>query len=80
MRGAVIMSKRINAVSPRVGPIVLCKALFNNGSAIFRVSCECLPVNQQRQVAVWENAVVLKTELFRHNEFLPFNRVMGLHM
>jgi len=80
MRGAVIMSEGIDAISPRVGPVVLRKALFNNGSAIRRVSCECLPVNQQRQVAVWENAVVLKTELLRRNEFPLFNRGMGLHM
>ena len=80
MRGAVIMSEGIDAVSPRVGPVVLSKALFNNGSAIPGVSCECLPINQQRQVAVWENAVVLKTELLRRNEFLLFNCGMGLHM
>ena len=80
MRGAVIMSEGIDAVSPRVGPVVLRKALFDNGSAICRVSCECLPINQQRQVAVWENVVVLKTELLRRNEFLLFNCGMGLHM
>ena len=80
MRGAVIMSKGIDTVSPRIGPIVLRKALFNNGSAIFHLRCECLPINQQRQAAVWENAVVLKTELLRGNEFLLFNRRMGSHM
>jgi len=79
MRGAVIMSEGIDAVSPRVGPVVLRKALFNNGSAI-RLRCERLSIDQQRQDAVWENAVVLKTELFRRDEFLLFNRGMGLHM
>jgi len=79
MRGAVVMRKGIDAVSPRVGPVVLRKALFNNGSAI-RLRCERLSIDQQRQDAVWENAVVLKTELFRRDEFLLFNRGMGLHM
>ena len=73
MRGAVIMSKGINTVSPRVGPIVLSKALFNNRRAIFRLRCECLPINQQRQVAVRESAVVLEPELLRLNEFFLFN-------
>ena len=34
MRGAVIMSKGIDAVSPRIAPIILRKALLNSGSAI----------------------------------------------
>ena len=80
MRCAVIMRERINAVSPRVSPVVLRKELFNNGSAILRFRCECLPINQQRQVAVWENAVVLKTEPLRQDEFLLFNCGMDLHM
>jgi hypothetical protein len=80
MRCAVIMSKGIDAVLPRVGPIVLSQALFNDGRAIFRFGRERMSINQQRQVAVWENAVVLKTELLRHNEFLLSNGGMDLHM
>ena len=80
MRCAVIMSEGVDAVSPRIRPIVLSKALFNDGSAILRFRCERVPINQQWQVAVRENAVVLKTELLRFNQIPLFNGRMGFHM
>ena len=37
MRRAVIMGKGIDSVSPRVGPVVLGKTLFENGRRIFGI-------------------------------------------
>ena len=80
VRCAVVMRKGIDAVSPRVGPVVFRKALFDNGSAIFRLRCERVPIDQQRQVAVWENVVVLKSELLRFNQIPLVRGRMGFHM
>jgi hypothetical protein len=44
MRRAVIVSEGIDAVSPRIRPIVLGKTLFNNRSAIARLCHECLSI------------------------------------
>ena len=62
------MRKGIDTVSPRIGPIVLGKTLFKNRRRIFVLRYECLVVEQQRQHAIWENSVVLETELFRLNK------------
>jgi len=80
VRCAVVMSEGIDAVSPRVGPVVFRKAWFDNGSAIFRLRCEGVPIDQQRQVAVWENAVLLKSELLRFNQTPLVRGRMGFHM
>jgi len=69
MRGAVIMSKGIDAVSPRIAPIILRKALLNSGSAISYLRFERLPIQQYREDAIRENAVVFEAELLRLNEF-----------
>jgi hypothetical protein len=68
MRRAVVMRKGIDAVSPRIGLIVLRKALFKNRRRILGVGRDGLPIEQQRQHAIWENGVVLETELFRLNK------------
>src|SRR5882724_8684344 len=48
MRSAVIMSKGIDAVSPRIAPIILRKTLLNSGSAISYLRFERLPIQQYR--------------------------------
>jgi hypothetical protein len=64
------MRKRIDAVSPRIGPVVLGKTLFKNGCWIFRVGGYRLPIEQQGKGTVWENTVVFEFELLRLNETL----------
>src|SRR2546423_13298150 len=44
VRRAVIMSKGIDAVPPRVAPIVLRESALENGSAILRVRRDCRPI------------------------------------
>ena len=80
VRCAVIMSKGIDAVSPRIAPIILRKALLNSRSAISYLRFECLPIQQYRKDAIRENAVVFEAELLRLNEFLLSNHGMSLHM
>jgi hypothetical protein len=80
MRGAVIMSKGIDAVSPRIAPIILRKALLNSRSVISYLHFECLPIQQYREDAIREDAVVFEDELLRLNEFLLSNHGMSLHM
>ena len=75
MRGAVIMGKRIDAVSPRIRPIVATQAFFHDRSTVSVFRCECLSIHEQRQHAIWKNAVVGKSELLRLNEFSRDHRV-----
>ena len=42
--GAVIMRERINAVAPRVAPVVLSKTLFKHRGPIPWLCCEHLPI------------------------------------
>src|SRR5262245_27401986 len=44
VRRAVIMSKRIDAVSPRIPPIVLSESALEDRSAILRVYCDRRPI------------------------------------
>lgn len=46
MRGAVIMGEGINSVSPRVGPVVLGKTLFENGGRVFGIRYNCPLIEQ----------------------------------
>src|SRR5438094_4226266 len=64
VRRAVIMRERINAVSPRVAPVVFGKAFFKKGRGILPITWECVAIHQQRQHTVWKNTVVLKRQLF----------------
>src|SRR6266513_2600413 len=69
----MIMSKGIHAVSPRITPVVLSKAFFKSRSEILSIHGQRLAIYQQRQHAVRESPVILKSELLRLNEFLLFN-------
>mgnify|MGYP003693543239 CR=1 FL=1 len=70
MRGAVIMRKGIDSVSPRVGPVVLGETFFKNGRRIFGLRCDCLVIEQQGKGTIWENTVVFEIQLLRLNEDL----------
>ena len=70
MRRAVIMGKGIDSVSPRVGPIVFGKTLFENGRRIFGIGCDCLPIKQQRKGTIWENTVVFEIQLLGLNKIV----------
>src|SRR5438045_7829208 len=76
----MIMSERINAVSPRIGPVVTSKAFFHDRSTISVFRCECLPIHEQRQQAVWKNAVVCKSELLWLNDFSRNHRGGRFHL
>jgi hypothetical protein len=43
--------------------------LLNSASAISYLRFECLPIQQYRENAIRENAVVFEAELLRLNEF-----------
>src|SRR2546423_1096339 len=70
MRRAVIMRKGIDSVSPRVGPIVFGKTLFENGRRIFGIGCDCLPIKQQRKGTIWENTAVFEIQLLGLNKIV----------
>src|SRR5205823_173536 len=70
MRRAVIMRKGIDSVSPRVGPVVFGKTLFENGRRIFGIGCDCLPIKQQRKGTIWENTVVFEIQLLGLNKIV----------
>src|SRR5207248_7522786 len=70
MRRAVIMRKGIDSVSPRVGPVVTGKTLFENRTRIFGVGRDRVSIDQQGQATIWENTVVVKIQLLRLNEIL----------
>ena len=60
MRRAVIMGKGIDTVSPRVGPVILCKTLLENRSRIFGVVRDRVSIDQQGQGTIWKNTVVFE--------------------
>src|SRR5215216_2878388 len=74
------MSERINAVSPRIGPVITGKAFFHDGSTVSVFRCECLPIYEQRQQAVWKNAVICKSELLWLNDFSRNHRGGRFHL
>jgi len=80
MRGAVIMSKGIHTVSPRITPVIVSEAFLKKGSGIVTVGGECVPVHQQWQHAVWKNAVVFKPELLRLNKLSRDHGLAGSYI
>ena len=79
MRRAVVMSERIDAVSPRVRPVVFSQSMLNNGAAIRGFRCESPPIQQQGQHTIWKGAVVFKNELIGLDELSLWGDGMGLH-
>src|SRR5438552_7146894 len=79
MRGAVIMSKGIHAVSPRITPVVVSEAFLKKPSGIPAIGPQCFPIDQQRQQAIWENAVVIKPKLLRLDDLLFLSHRIHTH-
>jgi hypothetical protein len=67
------MGKGIDTVSPRIGPVILCKTLLENRSRIFGVGRDRVSIDQQGQGTIWENTVVFETQLLGLNEILLSN-------
>src|SRR4029453_17933811 len=78
VRVTVIMGKGIHAVSPRIAPVVLSKTFFKKGSGILPVHRVCPSIDQQRQNAVRNSAVILKSELLRLDDLLLLDHVQAL--
>src|SRR5271165_1789162 len=62
MTGAVIMVKRINAVNPRIGPIIGCELFLNSRGRIFAFQIECVTVKEKRIPAVWNHTVIFEKD------------------
>src|SRR5262249_41187743 len=63
MRCAVIMSEGIDSIAPRIGPVILGKAFFENRRRIFRVRSKRLSIKQQGKGIIWEDTVVFEIQL-----------------
>src|SRR4030095_1791553 len=69
------MRQGIDSVSPRIGPVILGKTLFESRRWIFRVGSKRLPIKQQRKGTTWENTVVVEIQLLRLNEVLLLDHI-----
>jgi hypothetical protein len=53
--------------------------LLKKRSGILAISRECFPIDQQRQHAIWENAVVIKPKLLRLDDLLFLSHGIHIH-